>query len=340
MTDRLRARLFEAEIETLSEAEAADALRLLAEEIAAHDRAYYQNDAPTISDAAYDTLRQRNLALEAHFPALMRADSPSLRVGAPVQSGFSKVTHAVPMLSLGNAFSDEDVLEFVARVNRFLGRETDAPLALTAEPKIDGLSASLRYEAGRLSVAATRGDGAEGENITANVRMIDDIPKTLAGAGWPDVLEVRGEVYMSHADFAALNARQEADGKPLFANPRNAAAGSLRQLDPNVTASRPLRFFAYAWGEVTALPAETQAGVIARFAEWGLPVNPLMQRFEDPAALIAHYRQIEADRATLGYDIDGVVYKVDRLDLQERLGQGSRAPRGLAEGAEPSRPSV
>jgi DNA ligase (NAD+) len=233
----------------------------------------------------------------------------------------------VPMLSLGNAFDDAEVAEFVARVRRFLGWPDDAPLAFTAEPKIDGLSLSLRYVNGRLDTAATRGDGEVGENVTANARTVQDIPAVLAGSGWPEICEVRGEVYLSHADFAAINARQEAAGKPLFANPRNAAAGSLRQLDPAITASRPLRFFAYAWGELSAPIADTQTGVLEHFAAWGLPVNPRTQTFTDTEAMLAHYRGIEADRAGLGYDIDGVVYKVDDLALQKRLGFVSRSPR-------------
>ncbi len=248
-------------------------------------------------------------------------------MGAPVASRFAKINHGVPMLSLANAFSDEEVEEFVARVKRFLNLADGDPVAFTAEPKIDGLSCSLRYVKGRLESAATRGDGQVGEDVTANVRTIAEIPHHLSGAGVPDVIDVRGEVYMSGADFRALNTRQEEAGKPVFANPRNAAAGSLRQLDSAITASRPLRFFAYAWGEASSLPAETQHGMVRAFAGWGLPTNPLTVRVEDAAGLIAHYRRIEAERATLGYDIDGVVYKVDRLDLQRRLGFVSRSPR-------------
>ena len=291
------------------------------------DRLYYQEDAPEISDAEYDRLRRRLEELEARFPDLAGTGAASTSVGAKPSEKFAKVRHAVPMLSLGNAFDDGEVAEFVARVRRFLGWPDETPLAFTAEPKIDGLSLSLRYVNGRLDTAATRGDGEVGENVTANARTVQDIPAALAGSGWPEICEVRGEVYLSHADFAAINARQEAAGKPLFANPRNAAAGSLRQLDPAITASRPLRFFAYAWGELSAPIAETQSGSLQRFADWGLPVNPRTETFTDTEAMLGHYRRIEADRAGLGYDIDGVVYKVDDLGLQKRLGFVSRSPR-------------
>lgn len=311
------------DIDQLTEAEAALELERLAREIARHDKAYYAKDAPVISDAAYDALRQRNDDIEARFPALKRADSPSERVGAAPAEQFSEVRHAVPMLSLGNAFTDEDVEEFVGRIKRFLNLD-DMP-ALTAEPKIDGLSANLRYERGVLMTGATRGDGRSGENVTANLRTIADIPHTIDGA--PDILEVRGEVYMSHADFAALNARQEAAGKAAYKNPRNAAAGSLRQIDPSVTAQRPLRFFAYGWGEVSERLADTQTGAVQRLGALGFAVNQDMVRCDSVAAMLAHYRSLEANRAGLGYDIDGVVYKVDRLDLQARLGFVSRAPR-------------
>jgi DNA ligase (NAD+) len=294
--------------------------------IAEADRLYHGEDNPAISDAEYDGLRRRYEAIEAQFPELATAESLSNRVGAAPSEKFAKVRHRVPMLSLSNAFSDEEVEEFVARIRRFLGLSAGAELILTAEPKIDGLSCSLRYEAGRLVVAATRGDGAEGEDVTANVRTIADVPQKLAGKA-PDVFEVRGEVYMLHADFRAMNERQAAAGKPLFANPRNAAAGSLRQLDPAITASRPLHFFAYAWGDHSALPVATQFGMVEAFASWGFKVNPLMLRCDGAAALLAQYRRIESMRATLGYDIDGVVYKVDRLDLQQRLGFVSRSPR-------------
>ena len=297
----------------------------LGAEIAAHDRRYYRDDAPTISDGDYDALRRRYVALEEAFPDLAGPDSLSRKVGAAPAREFAKVRHVVPMLSLGNVFVDEEVEEFCARVRRFLGLGDDAPLAFTAEPKIDGLSCSLRYERGALVQAATRGDGYEGEDVTANVRTIAAIPQTLPDA--PPVLEARGEVYMAHADFAALNARQQAAGKPAFANPRNAAAGSLRQLDARITAERPLKFFAYAWGEVSSPIAKTQKGAIDAFKRLGLPVNPLTRLCHSPAEMLAHYRDIEAQRASLGYDIDGVVYKVDDLALQERLGFVSRSPR-------------
>ena len=299
----------------------------LAAEIAEHDRRYYQQDAPTISDGAYDELRRRLDALEAEFPELKTPDSPSQRVGAAPSEAFAKVRHAVPMLSLANAFSDEEVADFAARVRRFLDLKPDQELAIAAEPKIDGLSASLRYEGGRFVRGATRGDGAVGEDVTANLRTIADVPERLVGGDVPEVLEVRGEVYMSHADFRALNERQAAAGKPIFANPRNAAAGSLRQLDPNITAQRPLRFFAYAWGEASAVPAATQTGMVGNLGRWGFQTNPLMKVFTSTDDLLAHYHAIESVRAELGYDIDGVVYKVERLDLQRRLGFVSRSPR-------------
>jgi DNA ligase (NAD+) len=297
----------------------------LGEEIAEHDKRYHGEDAPVISDADYDALRRRYTALESAFPSLAGADSQNRRVGSAPSEKFAKVRHAVPMLSLGNIFEDEEVAEFCARVRRFLGLAEDRELAVTAEPKIDGLSCALRFEHGLLVRAATRGDGFEGEDVTNNVRTIGAIPKKLSGA--PEILEVRGEVYMAHEDFAAMNARQAEAGKPLFANPRNAAAGSLRQLDARITAERPLRFFAYAWGEVSALPAETQLGMIEAFKRFGLPVNPLTQLCVSAPEMIAHFRAIEAQRATLGYDIDGVVYKVNSLALQQRLGFVSRSPR-------------
>ncbi|MCK0198234.1 NAD-dependent DNA ligase LigA [Ancylobacter sp. 6x-1] len=317
------------DVAALTADEAAGEHARLTEEIAGHDRRYYQDDAPSISDGDYDALRRRYEAIEAQFPELKGIDSLSEKVGAAPSSKFAKVRHAVPMLSLGNAFAEDEVEEFVARVRRFLDLPPDAEIAFTAEPKIDGLSCSLRYEDGRLVTAATRGDGFEGEDVTANVRTIAEIPERLKGDDVPPVFEVRGEVYMSHADFAALNARQEAAGKALFMNPRNAAAGSLRQLDPAMTAARPLRFFAYAWGEVSegGLPADTQHGVIAAFARWGLPTNPLTVLCRSAAELLAHYRAIGERRAGLGYDIDGVVYKVDSLALQRRLGFVSRSPR-------------
>jgi DNA ligase (NAD+) len=319
-----------APVADLTPIEAAAELAHLASEIAAHDRAYFEQDAPLISDAAYDALRQRNDAIEARFPDLVRADSPSRRIGASAAEKFGKVRHAVPMLSLANGFSDEDVTDFVGRIRRFLSLEESEPVELTAEPKIDGLSISLRYEDRRLVQAATRGDGYEGENVTANVMTIADVAKRLPDTA-PDLIEVRGEIYMSQTDFAALNARQDAEGRKPFANPRNAAAGSLRQLDPSITAQRPLRFFAYAWGEAPELPAATQMGVINAFGGWGLPTNPLMKLCRSVDELLAHYRLIESQRAGLGYDIDGVVYKVNRLDWQQRLGFVSRSPRwGLA----------
>jgi DNA ligase (NAD+) len=313
-------------VEKLTPLEARAEHARLGEEIEQHDRHYYQQDAPVIPDAEYDALRQRYEALEKAFPELVTAQSLTKKVGAKPSEKFAKVKHAVPMLSLGNVFSDDDVFEFVARVRRFLGLAETAPIRFTAEPKIDGLSCSLRYEQGKLVQAATRGDGYEGEDVTANIRTLRDIPQRLAGDP-PPVLEARGEVYMTHADFTALNDRQTAAGKPLFANPRNAAAGSLRQLDSKITAERPLRFFAYAWGETSELPAPTQAGVLDAFRGYGLPVNPLTVLCKSAEDMLAHYHQIEAQRATLGYDIDGVVYKVDDITLQERLGFVSRAPR-------------
>jgi DNA ligase (NAD+) len=313
-------------VEALDAAEAEAELARLAREIAYHDARYHGEDAPEISDADYDALRARNLAIEARFPALLREDSPSRRVGFVAQEKFGKVRHAVPMLSLDNAFADDDVTDFVARVRRFLRLDEAADLAFTAEPKIDGLSLSLRYENGRLVTAATRGDGETGENVTANALTIKEIPRRLEGDA-PSVLEVRGEVYMGHAEFAALNARAAETGGQVFANPRNAAAGSLRQLDPSITASRPLKFFAYAWGEVSAMPADTQMGMVEAFARYGFRTNPLMARFTSAEGLLAHYRAIELQRSSLGYDIDGVVYKVDDLELQRRLGFVARSPR-------------
>ena len=314
-------------VEELNEAQAKAELRRLASEIAAHDRRYYQQAAPTVSDAEYDALRLRNEAIERRFPVLVRADSPSRRVGARPGGGFAKVRHTVPMLSLANAFADDEVADFVKRVRRLLALDADAPLAFTVDPKIDGLSCSLRYEQGRLVTAATRGDGTEGEDVTENVKTLGDIPVRLAVTRPLAVCEIRGEVYMAHTDFFALNRRQEQEGKPLFANPRNAAAGSLRQLDPSITASRPLKFFAYAWGEMSEMPATTQSGMIEYFAAAGLKTNPLTKLCDTLDALLATYRDIEMRRATLGYDIDGVVYKLDRLDWQERLGFVSRSPR-------------
>ena len=312
-------------VEELTEAQAKDELARLAQVLAEADAAYHTDDAPVMSDADYDALKARNVAIEARFPGLKRADSPSDRVGAAPAETFAKVRHAQRMLSLGNAFSDDEITEFDARIRRYLGLNDDAPLAYTSEPKIDGLSLSLRYEAGRLVQAATRGDGETGENVTANARTIDDIPEMLERA--PDLLEVRGEVYMSHEDFAALNARQADQSAKTFANPRNAAAGSLRQLDPAITAARPLRFFAYGWGELSAPLAETQMGAIERLAALGFVTNPLTTLCDGPQELLAHYARIEQARATLGYDIDGVVCKVDDLALQARLGYRATTPR-------------
>ncbi|WP_306045198.1 NAD-dependent DNA ligase LigA [Nioella sp. MMSF_3534] len=309
----------------VTEAEAPARLRELAEAIARANDAYHRQDAPEISDAEYDALKRENAALEARFPALKRADSPTDQVGAAPAEGFSKVTHAVRMLSLGNAFEEGDVAEFARFIRNFLGLAPDAPLAFTAEPKIDGLSLSLRYENGRLVQAATRGDGEVGENVTANARTIADIPQVLTGA--PEVLEVRGEVYMSHADFEALNARQAERGGKTFANPRNAAAGSLRQLDSDITRERPLKFFAYAWGELSEPLSDTQMGAIDRLNALGFQTNDRTKLCDTTAAMLAHYREIEQARATLGYDIDGVVYKLNDLALQARLGMRSTTPR-------------
>jgi DNA ligase (NAD+) len=313
-------------VESLTALEASAELKWLAAEIARHDVLYHQGDAPEISDAEYDALKRRNDAIEAHFPGLQRADSPTLRVGSAPLAAFSQITHARPMLSLDNTFSDEDVADFVGSVYRFLGRLPDGSIAFTAEPKIDGLSMSIRYENGRMVSAATRGDGTTGENVTANIRTIAEIPQQLPD-GVPAVVEVRGEVYMAKADFLALNALMEAEGKPTYVNPRNTAAGSLRQLDPKVTATRKLRFFAYAWGEISDMPATTQFGMVEAFRDWGFPVNPLMKRLSSVEEILAHYHEIGLKRPDLDYDIDGVVYKVDDLALQERLGFRSRSPR-------------
>jgi DNA ligase (NAD+) len=309
----------------MSRKDAAEEHARLAAEIAAHDAAYYQEDAPKVSDAEYDKLRLRLLELEKQYPTLAK-NSPSQKVGATPSGKFAKVKHAVPMLSLGNAFADEDVHEFLARMKRFLGLEESTELEVTAEPKIDGLSMSLRYENRKLVQAATRGDGAEGENVTANILTIKDIPHMLPKSA-PELIEVRGEVYMSNADFFALNERLVAEGEKPLANPRNGAAGSLRQQDVSITASRPLKFFAYAWGEAPELPSNTQWGVVQAFKHWGLPVNPLMALCKSGDALLAHYRKIETMRSSLPYDIDGVVYKLNDLGLQQRLGFVSRSPR-------------
>ena len=316
-------------VDQLTEAEAVEELTKLADEIAAHDIRYHQQDAPSISDADYDALKQRNTAIEQAFPHLVRENSPSQRVGAARSEQFTPVEHGVPMLSLDNAFSDEDAAEFDARVKRFLRLEGE--VAYTAEPKIDGLSASLRYENGVLVRGATRGDGRVGEDVTENVRTLSEIPKRLDGSGWPEVIEVRGEVYLGHAEFAALNAAAEAAGQRTYANPRNAAAGSLRQIDPKITAQRPLRFFAYAWGLISAPFAETQWEALQKLKAWGFPTTPQSRRVEGLSGLLDAYREAEAARPHLGFDIDGVVYKVDRLDWQQRLGFVSRAPRwGIA----------
>jgi len=313
-------------IDALTAEQAEAELARLAAEIAEHDRRYYQQDRPAISDAEYDALRRRNEAIETRFPELARPDSPSQRVGAAPATGFSKVTHKVPMLSLGNAFDADDVRDFVGRVRRFLNLADGEPVGIVGEPKIDGLSISLRYEAGRFVQGATRGDGAVGEDVTANLRTIGEVPKSIKG-NVPDILEVRGEVYMGHAEFAALNERRAAGGEPMFANPRNAAAGSLRQLDSTITASRPLRLFAYSWGEISGPPGETHWDFLQRLKGWGFPVNPLTELCDGAEAALALHDRIAAQRARLGYDIDGVVYKVNRLDWQNRLGFVSRAPR-------------
>ncbi|WP_442681639.1 NAD-dependent DNA ligase LigA [Sphingomonas sp. ASY06-1R] len=318
----------------LTEADAAAELERLAAEIAHHNRLYHDQDAPEISDADYDALMQRNAALEARFPSLVRDDSPSRKVGATPSGPLAKVRHARPMLSLDNGFSDEDVEEFVQRVRRFLRLRDDEPVALTAEPKIDGLSCSLRYERRRLVQAATRGDGTIGEDVTPNIAFVTGVPQTLPDTA-PDIFEVRGEVYMAKSDFAALNqrlleaARAAGDERKArqFANPRNAAAGSLRQKDASVTATRPLRFIYHGWGEAAALPGDTQSAVMDALDAWGFATTPLRVRCDDVAEALAQYRRIETLRADLEYDIDGVVYKVDRLDWQERLGQIGRAPR-------------
>ncbi len=310
-----------------SEADAANELMRLAKQISYHNKRYHAEDAPEISDAEYDVLVRRNNELEAAFPHLVRADSPNKQVGAAVEgSGLKKITHAKRMMSLDNAFEAQDVHDFVARVRRFLNLPADADVAMTAEDKIDGLSLSLRYEQGVLKQAATRGDGSVGEDVTANVAYISDIPQRLNGAV-PDIFEIRGEVYMAKSDFAAINETQKAKDAKLFANPRNAAAGSLRQKDAKVTASRPLRFLAHGWGEVSALPFDTQSKVMATIAAWGVPVSPLLLRFDHVETALAHYADIERRRADLPYDIDGVVYKIDRLDWQDRLGFVAKSPR-------------
>jgi DNA ligase (NAD+) len=315
-------------VEKLSKAEAKKALAGLAAEIAHHSELYHQKDAPEISDAAYDALVQRNQAIEARFPELKRADSPSEKVGAAVAAGFAKLRHSLPMLSLDNAFAEEDVRDFFARVRRFLGLPADEPVAVMAEPKIDGLSASLRYEGGKFIQGATRGDGTVGEDITANLETMHDVPKSLKGGNPPKVFEVRGEVYMRRSEFITMNERRQAAGEPLFANPRNAAAGSVRQLDASITASRPLHFFAYAPGEMDeAALGRSQSDFLKKLEARGFSVNPLARLCSGAQEALAFYAEIQSQRAELPYDIDGVVYKVDRRDWQERLGMVSRAPR-------------
>jgi DNA ligase (NAD+) len=314
-------------VEKLTSKEAKAEHARLETEIAAHDKRYYQEDAPTISDADYDALRARYEALEQRFPELHTLTSLTRKVGAAPAGRFKKVKHAVPMLSLGNAFSEEDVTDFVERIRRFLRLDEKEKVEFTAEPKIDGLSCTLRYEQGTLALAATRGDGTEGEDVTANIRTIKEVPQELKGRDVPDVFEVRGEVYMRRADFLELNKRQAKEGKQLYVNPRNTAAGSLRQLDPKITASRPLRFFGYGWGDASELPGETQWEVFQTIKRWGIPTNPLTKLCKRTDELLAHYREIEQQRAKLEYDIDGVVYKLNRIDWQERLGFVSRTPR-------------
>jgi len=320
-------------VDELDETAARGELKRLAETIAHHDRLYYERDAPELSDAEYDALRRRNTAIEKRFPALVRADSPSQRIGAAPATGFAKVTHAKPMLSLDNAFDEEDVRSFFQSVRNFFRRPEDldrvdpATIEVAAEPKIDGLSCSLRYAHGKLVLAATRGDGVTGEDVTANIKTLRDVPQQLHGRGWPERIEIRGEVYMERPGFFALNAEREKAGEPVFANPRNAAAGSLRQLDPGITATRPLKFFAYAWGEASAPIAETHWQAVKHFRSWGLSVNPLSKLCHGVDEVLAFHREIGLQRAALPYDIDGVVYKVNDLGLEERLGFAARAPR-------------
>src|SRR5215831_9294884 len=314
-------------LDALDEMQAKAELKRLAAEIAAHDKRYYQDDAPTVSDAEYDALRQSNAAIEARYPNLVRTDSPSRRIGAAPAGKFAKLRHAAPMLSLDNAFAEQDVLDFVARIRRFLRLPEDEEIAFSAEPKIDGLSISLRYENGELVTGATRGDGSVGEDVTANLKTLKDIQQRLDGRGVPAVCEVRGEVYMTKSGFLALNKRQAEIGGQIFVNPRNSAAGSVRQKDPLITASRPLGFFAYAWGEMSEKPADTQSGITSWFRSCGFKTNPLAKMCRTVEELLEFHREIEAGRAMLDYDIDGVVYKVDRLDWQRRLGFVSRNPR-------------
>src|ERR1700726_2850007 len=306
-------------VDDLTEKQAKAEHARLEAEIAGHDRRYYQDDAPSVSDAEYDALRRRYGAIEERFPQLRTLESLTQRVGAAPSGRFAKVRHAVPMLSLDNAFAEDDVVDFVGRIRRFLRLADDEEIVFSAEPKIDGLSLSLRYENGELVTGATRGDGSEGEDVTANVKTLKDIPHRLKGKGVPAVCEVRGEVYMTKAAFLELNRKQAEAGKQLYVNPRNTAAGSLRQLDASITASRPLGFFAYAWGEMSDMPADTQSGMIKWFEACGFKTNPLTKMCRSLDALLKFHSDIEARRATLDYDIDGVVYKVDRLDWQERL---------------------
>jgi DNA ligase (NAD+) len=315
------------DVARLTKAQAKVEWKRLALELEGHDKRYYQDDAPSVSDAEYDALRQRFNAIEKRFPEFVTSDSPSQKVGAAPSGKFKKVRHAVPMLSLDNAFTEQDLLDFVGRIQRFLKLGDDDSIDFSAEPKIDGLSMSLRYEGGELVTAATRGDGAVGEDVTANIRTLEDVPQKLKGRKVPEICEIRGEVYMTKHAFLALNERQKAAGDTIFANPRNSAAGSLRQKDPSITASRPLGFFAYAWGEMSAMPEATQSGMIGWFERCGFKTNPLTKLCHSVEQLIAFYRKIEEQRARLDYDIDGVVYKIDRLDWQERLGFVSRTPR-------------
>ena len=314
-------------VDELTKAQAKVELKRLTLELESHDKHYYQEDAPKITDAEYDALRKRFNAIEARFPEFVTGDSPSQKIGAQPSGRFAKVRHAVPMLSLDNAFAEDDVVDFAARIRRFLRLGDDDKIDFSAEPKIDGLSMSLRYEGGELVTAATRGDGAEGEDVTANIRTLKDVPKLLKGRNVPEICEVRGEVYMTKQAFLALNERQKAAGDTVFANPRNSAAGSLRQKDAAITASRPLGFFAYAWGQMSAMPADTQSGMIGWFERCGFRTNPLTKLCHSVEQLIAFHRKIEEQRGKLDYDIDGVVYKVDRIDWQERLGFVSRTPR-------------
>jgi DNA ligase (NAD+) len=315
------------DVTTLTKAQAKVELKRLALELEGHDKRYYQDDAPSVTDAEYDALRQRYNAIEKRFPEFVTSESPSQKVGAQPSGRFAKVRHAMPMLSLDNAFAEQDVLDFAARISRFLKLGDDDRIGFSAEPKIDGLSMSLRYEGGELVTAATRGDGAVGEDVTANIRTLEDVPQKLRGRNVPDICEVRGEVYMTKQAFLALNERQKAAGDTIFANPRNSAAGSLRQKDPGITASRPLGFFAYAWGEMAAMPADTQSGMIKWFERCGFTTNPLTRLCHSVEELLSFHREIETRRSHLDYDIDGVVYKVDRIDWQERLGFVSRTPR-------------